>query len=432
MRLLMHALVGLMAACCTTITQAELQWQATSVRQASHAASPAPTKRAGRPKAIAKAPSVVRREEPQAVQQAAAAEPARVASRQIDTAVQPACAQCGCGHQGCECGQPYYEGDACPIEPGCGCGDPSCGIVEPGCGVEPSCGLTYGEACGCGDIGCGGACGDGIGCGDAVGVPLMLYLPPLRELTFDVGVQAFKNALDDNRDRGNFGVNYGVNAGGKMTWLGLQGLGYQVGARGVSSQLHGDATAGTSDAHTQTFITAGLFHRKAVGLQYGLVYDVLRDERQMAQDFSQIRGLISVTNPRGHEIGFQFAKHLSDAQINGTTYHAIDQYLAFYRMHGCQGGEFRVFGGFDDDSKGILGADFSIPLTDRWGLDTGFTYVIPEEDANGVGATQEAWNLGMNLVWHYGHRARKSFKGQYRPMFRVADNGLLIVDDRLP
>jgi hypothetical protein len=56
--------------------------------------------------------------------------------------------------------------------------------------------------------------------------------------------------------------------------------------------------------------------------------------------------------------------------------------------------------------------------------------VIPEEDANGLGAQEEAWNLGMNLVWHYGKRAKQCFKGQYRPMFEVADNGSLILDNR--
>lgn len=449
MRLLMHALVGLTVAFSTvSATQAELQWQTSGVRPAAHSE---PARRAPQPKTAAKQPSVVRKAsaaEPvvqpvnqasragsaSVVQQAVATGPSRGGQARVDTAVQQACGQCGC-QGGCDCGMPYYEGTdvggpTCGIA-GCGCGlDPGCG-VEPSCGynADPSCGLTYGESCGCGDIGCGGTCGDGIGCGDTCGVPVMLYLPPLRELTFTGGVQAFKNPLDPG-DRGNFGVNYGVNAGGVMSWLGIPGLGYQLGYRGVSSQLHGNALSGTSDAHTQSFITAGLFHRSAVGLQYGVVYDVLRDERIEAEDFGQVRGLISVINPNGHEIGFQFAKHTNDAQIGNDTYHAIDQYLLFYRMHGCQGGEFRAFGGFDDDKKGIVGADFSVPLTDRWSLETGFTYVIPEEDMAGMGSSQEAWNLGMNVVWHYGCRARQSYQGQYRPLFRVADNGSLITDDR--
>ena len=433
MRPVMHALFGLLAAVAATPTYAELQWQASGVQQVSHNA---PIKRAARPKVVAKAPTVVRQAQPQPkpVQQAVAAAPsapqtAQAAAVVVDPAVQPACGECGCDDATV---MPYCESSACGV-PGCGCG------IEPGCAVvgEPTCGLTYGEPCGCGDIGCCGDCGDTVcGCGDvcdgSCGVPITLMIPPLRELTVDFGVQAFKNPLDNGRDRGNFGLNAGVNLGGAMSWLGFPGVGYQIGYRSTQNQLHGDETLATADGHQQSFLTAGLFHRKAVGLQYGVVYDLLRDERQGSEDFGQIRGLISVTNPRGHEIGFQFAKHLNDNNLNGTVYHATDQYLLFYRLHGCQGGEFRVLAGFDDDSKGILGSDFNIPLTDRFSLTTGFTYVIPEEDDQGAGAQQESWNVGMNLVWHYGCRAKRSFMSQYRPMFRVADNGSLIVDDRQP
>ena len=94
-------------------------------------------------------------------------------------------------------------------------------------------------------------------------------------------------------------------------------------------------------------------------------------------DFGQVRGLISVTNPRGHEIGFQFASGHSSNTINNVTYETTDQYLLFYRFHGCEGGEFRVLGGFDDDDKGIVGADFNLPLTDRFALATGFTLRDP-------------------------------------------------------
>lgn len=441
MRLLMHALVGLLVSTAATPTLAELQWQSAGVEQVSHTA---PTRRpvARRAQPAAKAPTMVRKQRPAPVQQAVAQAPParRVAVHQAvrqDTAVQPACAECGC-HNGCDCGvEPYYdEAPGCGV-PGCGC-EPSCGFVG-----EPTCGLTYGEpSCGCGDIGCGGGCAVTCGCGGVCDgscgldcVPVTICVPPIRELTIDAGVQAFKNPLDRGRDRGNFGFNYGVNLGGSMSLFGTPGLGYQIGYRGTSNQLHGVEALNTADGHDQSFVTAGLFHRKAVGLQYGVVYDMLRDERQGSNDFGQIRGLISVTNPRGHEIGFQFASHTNEnilPDANGIVYHATSQYLAFYRMHGCQGGEFRVFGGFDDDSKGILGADFAIPLTERWSLDTGFTYVIPEEGDAGVGSTQEAWNLGMNLVWHYGCRARQSFSSQYRPMFRVADNGSLIIDDRQP
>ncbi|QDV73563.1 DUF6666 family protein [Botrimarina mediterranea] len=454
MRHLMHALVGLLAVSASTPALAQLQWQSTGVQQVSHAAPVKPQ---------AKAPSVVRQTpaKPAKVQQAAAQAPVRQAIAsipnpqragssavrpRIDAAVRTACAHCG-GVGGCDCGTPYYQEQGFPIsepgysvvDPGCGFADPGCGVPDCGCGVDPGCGLTYGETCGCGDVGCGGTCGVGcsstVGCADGC-VPVMLCLPPIRELTISGGVQAFKNPLDGpNRDRGNFGFNQSINLGGSMGWLGVPAIGYQVGYRAAQSQVHGDSSSATSDGHTQQFFTGGLFHRKPVGLQYGVVYDLLQDERQGSMDFGQIRGLISITNPCGHEIGFQFASKTNEntvinAQEVATNYHATNQYLLFYRFHGCQGGELRVFGGFDDDSKGILGLDTAIPLTDRFSMVSGFTYVIPEEDAAGLGAQEEAWNLGMNLVWHYGKRAKQCFHGQYRPLFEVADNGSLIIDDR--
>jgi hypothetical protein len=260
-------------------------------------------------------------------------------------------------------------------------------------------------------------------------VPLVLYVPPIQELTVFGGVQAFKGALDEGRDRGNFGFHGGVNAGGRMSWLPFQGLAYQIGYQATQSKLHGDDATNSADGHTQQFITAGLFHRKQVGLQYGVVYDVLRDERQVSADFGQVRGLISVVNPRGREIGFMFSTATNETAIGNRVYDAVDQYLLFYRIHGPSGGEFRVFGGFDEDNMGILGGDLDIPLTCRMSLQTGFSYLIPEEDAQGIGAEEEAWNLGMNLVWHYGKRAKQSYRSIYRPLFNVADNGTMFIDD---
>ena len=307
-------------------------------------------------------------------------------------------------------------------------GDPSCGVMD--CG-EPTCGIAYGEDCGCGDVGCAGSCGGTTGnCVSRGAIPVAFFAPPIQELQFFGGVQAFKGALDATRDRGNFGANLGGNIGGRMSWLPWPGLGYQIGYRAASSQLHGSDIGNTVDPHTQSFFTAGLFHRKQVGLNYGVVYDVLKDERSESADFGQLRGQISIKNPRGHEIGFLFARSLNENTLAGVDYQGVDQYLLFYRVCGQHGGEFRVFGGMDDDSMGIVGGDIDVPRSDRWSLQTGFSYLIPEEEDGGIGAEEEGWNLGMGLVWHYGKRARSGYGSPYRPMFNVADNGTFFVDDR--
>ncbi len=255
----------------------------------------------------------------------------------------------------------------------------------------------------------------------------------MRELTLFGGVQGHTGPLDKGRDGGNFGFNQGFNIGGEMAWLPWPGLGYQLGYRATQNQVNGDERIGTSDSHSQSFITAGLFRRAKCGWQYGVVYDMLRDERFESQDYGQVRGELSIVNPKGGEIGFAFASHTNENNIAVNqvqrTYHATNQYLLFYRLQGKQGGEFRAAAGFDDDSKGILAANFLVPLSKRWSLDTGFTYLIPE-DSNDVNGREEAWNIGMNLVWHYGCRGDKYYCNPFRPLFNVADNGSLIVDDR--
>ncbi len=334
----------------------------------------------------------------------------------------------GCSGGNCECqGGPGGCSDGmCGCGPTCGCGescDPSCGC---GCGdsCEPGCGCPNG---GCEDLCC-------IGCGDDQSChTVRMRIPKWQELMLIGGVQGFKNPYDRDRDSGNFGFHEGFNIGAKLPFT---TLGYQIGYQAVHSQLNGDKDTNISDPHTQQFVTAGIFKREKNGVQFGVVWDTLRDERWGAVDFHQLRGELSFIENGCHEIGFALTSHLNDHELfidsnsGGTLYQASDQYLLFYRFHGCRGGEGRIFGGFNDDSDGVIGADMLLPLQDRWSLQAGFTYLIPDSDAGFHGASQEAWNIGLGLVWHFDCRARKCHSNCYRPMFNVADNGYLIVDDR--
>ena len=368
----------------------------------------------------------------------ARAQAARHATEQVEQAGFIGAIRCGCGvaiEPGCAIPEPGcgIPAPACPVVP------PTCGCVEPGCGCsgevcEPSCG-----ECVCGDVGCSGTCVSPScppslgGCAERGAVPICIYLPPIKEVVLFGGVHGFKSPLDNTgvtRDAGNFGFHEGFNIGGRMSWLPWPGLGYQVGYQAVHSQLSGSSNNGVSDSHTQSFFTAGLFRRRFCGVQYGLVYDLLQDERQGSINFSQVRGLISTTNQWGHEVGFQFAAGTSEDDSTGTTLAATDQYLLFYRYHGRTGGEFRWLIGGNDEHHTILGADLQAPLNERWSIQTGFTYFIPSEGGAADEASEEGWNVGINLVWHYGCRGKQWYKSAWRPMFNVADNGSMFVDDR--
>ncbi len=379
----------------------------------------------------------------------------------FDSQLQQACAFCG-AQGGCAC------------EPGCGLGEPGCGIVDTGCGCpEPACGLAgscdcadpgcglpsfrfaerrfsepgcgVGGACDCGEPTCGicePTCGVVDGCGSCVGRPGPDYwcfpvcLPRFKELTFWGGVHGFRGPRDFSiapggqvgRSDSNFGFQEGVNIGGRAPLFGLffPQISYQLGYQAVQSRLSG--TTSSTDDRSQQFVTAALFRRVSRGLQFGVAWDLMEDDLDINADFHQIRTEISLKSPLGREIGFWSATHVNDTEIGGITYQSVDQYLLFYRWHFRNGGEGRLWGGGTDDNEGLFGGEFEVPLNDRWSLQSGFNYLITDQDEGPSGVSEESWNVGMNLVWHYGCTARQARNNPFRPLFNVANNGLMFID----
>jgi hypothetical protein len=206
----------------------------------------------------------------------------------------------------------------------------------------------------------------------------------------------------------------------------------------VSSNYSGASF--TEDSRNQSFITAGLFRRVDWGLQGGLVVDILSDKWYYDDlSLTQLRGELSWVFPQCHELGSFFTSGLktndvaSTLWVNGQQQTVIEEYeptdlIAFFyrrRFEAVGGGNGRVFGGFTGDGGGLLGADFNLPLTENWALKTGFTYLIPKDGNNRVAYLDEAWNVGISLVWYPG--SRKAVGNDYfRPLFDVADNGVFI------
>lgn len=333
---------------------------------------------------------------------------------------------------GGNCYQPYCEQGMC-CEGSCptGCAGPCCGeCCEPGCGCP--CGAPCEPGCECPDGGCNKDtfC---IGPGDDESCHVVkVRWPKWQEVVAFAGVQGFKGPYDRDRDSGNFGFNEGFNIGAKVPYC---ALGYQFGYRATESQLNGDINTGIDDSFVQSFVTAGLFHRQAQGLNFGVVWDGLVDEREPSNNFHQVRSELSVIGDGCHELGFGATVGLNSHGIddgNGTIldYTASDQYVLFYRLHGPNGGEGRIYAGVNNDSDGILGADTLIPIGGSFSLSSEFAYLIPNESNGTAGASHEAWNVGVGLVWHWDGQAHKCFDNCYRPLFNVADNGTLIVDQQ--
>jgi len=298
-------------------------------------------------------------------------------------------------------------------DPGCGVCDPGCGVCDPGCGCPtPSCGS------------CIGIPGPDYWC-----VPVCF--PRLKDLTLWGGVQGFRGPRDyipNGRSDSNFGFHEGVNVAGRAPLVSglFPGLSYQLGFQAFQSRLSG--TVNTIDDRTQQFITAGLFRRVTSGLQFGAVWDLMNDTLDEDLDLHQVRYEISIKSPHGREIGFWGATATNDGMSSGVDYEAVDQYAAFFRWNLYDGYQARIWGGGTGDNEGILGADFYAPLNDRWSVQSGFNYLIPQEDTAPDAVRQESWNIGINLVWHIGCSAKKGAYSRYRPLFAVADNGWMFVD----
>ena len=318
------------------------------------------------------------------------------------------------------------------------------GVPYDGSSSDGSCGpdCEGGPMCG-DDVGCCATCGrepDSCHIDLAPGLhdqeaceEVRFRIPKVHTLMVNGGVHGFKGPLDRDRDSGNFGFQEGINLGFKMP---LSQCGYQLGYQSTQSQLSGDGDTCIMDAFSQHFFTGGVFRRTRDGFQGGIVWDWMLDERDSTVDFSQLRAEVGFVDCGCHEIGATVAVHLTDEvlideqQESFTTFQPVDQYLLYYRMHGKRGGEGRLYGGLSDNTNGIIGADFLLPLTDSWSLQPAFTYLIPDGSGGSVGAREEAWNVGINLVWHWKGQARSCHSSSYRPLFNVADNGYMIIDNR--
>jgi hypothetical protein len=256
-------------------------------------------------------------------------------------------------------------------------------------------------------------------------------VPKWQEVMVFAGVQGFKNPYDQDRDSGNFGFHEGFNIGAKLPYA---EFGYQYGFRSTQNQLNGDEQTNIHHEHVQTFGTVGVFRRTRDGVQGGIVWDFLEDERFTSLGYHQLRAEASFIRSNCHEFGVSVASSLNDRRIvrNNSSFYfePTDQYLAFYRFHGPKGGEGRFYGGVSEDAEGIIGSDMLLPVGKQFSVQGGFTYLIPDAPDGELGAGQEAWNVGMALVWHFNNQARKCHENRYRPLFNVADNGYLILTQR--
>ncbi len=320
-------------------------------------------------------------------------------------------------------------------------------IVGDGCYGGDCGGGECCDPCGCGSSSCFGECG----CGPTVDprdccIAEDCWLDGLGGLLcnseFFVGVHAFRNQvfvaranqieqeLDfESPENCSFGYHLGFNTGVPLYRLTCGLATAQVGVRYTSSNLN-DGVFATGERN-QTFFTGGLYRRVDYGLQFGAVADVLNESWLPDLNMVQIRSEISwVWGGSGSTAGLRVARNVQDdsgfvggvflPEINAST---LDWYRLFYQHVGAAGGYSEFYLGWTDEDHAMIGADYDLPLGPRTALLAGFTYMIPNEDLPFT--DNEAWNLTMGLTWR--PRGTEWYQFYHRPLFRVADNGSMIM-----
>jgi hypothetical protein len=253
----------------------------------------------------------------------------------------------------------------------------------------------------------------------------------LKEMTIWGGAHGFKGPrdyLDGGPGDNNFGFQEGLNVGGRAPLVGfvIPQLSYQLGYQAVQSRLSG--TSGGEDDRSQHFVTAGFFRRVKAGIQGGVVWDMMRDDLIAEEDFHQLRYEVSLKSRNGREVGYWGTSSTNSKAVGAFDFEAVEQHALFFRLNFRDGGALRIWGGGTGDSEGIVGADFMAPLSSRWSVNTGFNYLIPDAIDGPEGAQEESWNVGLNLVWHWGGTAKAGSLNPHAPLFPVADNGWMFID----
>lgn len=350
-----------------------------------------------------------------------------------------------------------YE-TGCGIETSCGaefgapcdCDNPTCGM-EATCGVDNTCGLEGCDSCGVA-VGCDSTAGCDSVCGMPANgdcIPLLLPVTRINWSQFELfaGVQGFSGPTNyagngvgrPRSDDGtaSFGLNEGFNFSRPFMFLG-GGISSQLGLR--ATQTNASGAEFTNDNRKQVFLTAGLFRRVDYGLQGGVVFDYLYDDWYYNVHLTQLRSELSWAFDC-NEFGYGYTASLQDdtsagviidntgalANVN-VALRSLDQHRFFYRRHFREVGYAEMFAGFTDESDGLLGASFKIPLLRDLAMQTGFTYMNPNLSGGLQDNQEETWNVGFGFTWYPGGgRGRSRYD---RPFFEVADNGNFLVDQQ--
>ncbi len=310
---------------------------------------------------------------------------------------------CGCCYDGC------YDGcyGGCYDECGGGC----YGECEGGC---------YGDGC-CVDN-CYRRC-----CLGALGCLWSRLVPLLRSSEISAGVFTYQDAFDASNDA-SFGADLGFNWGMPCRILGLNA---QAGLRYLRGGKERWFFREEERRLSQFFGTMGLFYREpGERLQFGAVYDTLRDETIGKYDLNQVRTELSFRCSELTTIGFRGAFHLKketwEPVLLGERFQldlsAQDYYTGFISHTFVTGAEGTIGAGVTKDNEGLLNAGLEVPVTNHSSLRNNFTYIFPRGKDRRENDQDDSWSASISWVVYLGGSSRRGMIDRFKPLFNVADN----------
>ncbi len=267
---------------------------------------------------------------------------------------------------------------------------------------------------------------------------------------------AFENfrGLPDGSWQGNTGAYASLNFGISRPSLSKQGWGLQIaGSYGLYEwQGRTSLFSHASEIEQEAFITAGLFRNvpASSGFNLSLVLDWMFNENLgvffLNPNMGQLRAALAYLFGQSNELGLwgTYGVTTSHKMTSGipVEFRAISQVNLFWRYHFSNGSNTTVWGGvpyrkglmFESGPAGtfIIGADFRVPLAQRWSLDGHAVYMGPRSSPEEFRSRDYVSDVCIALTYSFGSiKPSKNRQSNFSPYFPMANNSNFLVDTNL-
>ncbi len=252
-----------------------------------------------------------------------------------------------------------------------------------------------------------------------------------ENLTVGIGGSAFKSPLDF-QNGGAFGFTETLNWATPST--SMMPVSLQAGVRAVQAYPSGyrdDYFNWHRDSREQYFGTVGVFKRNICcsPVNFGVAYDVMSDRYYDKYQLEQLRSELSYGTMYGVDFGYRGAFGLRDDSVQWRNrqfgVQVINYHTLFIRKYFANGGEGSLAGGATDFGDIMVRAEYSIPLSNEWGLKNSFSYIVPQGGHSPESPTRESWDVSLQLVYQPRGGMLAGFCNPFRSFFDVADNGTM-------